>query len=113
MGEETLRVLIPLVEVLLGALVVHFSTTQRESKQRKLDARALVGMLAAEMDAMIRHAEWRGYQRRSCEISWLENDLTMYSTSEIGVSSRRRLTERSYRVAIVLIRHLREAMPGE
>ena len=41
MGEETLRTLIPLAGVLLGALVVHFSTTRLEWKRRKLDARAL------------------------------------------------------------------------
>ena len=62
MGEETLRALIPLVGVLLGALVVHFGTTRLEWKRRKLDARALAGMLAAEMDTMIRHAERRGYE---------------------------------------------------
>ena len=62
MGEETLRTLIPLAGVLLGALVVHFSTTRLESKRRKLDARALAGMLAAEMDTMIGHAERRGYE---------------------------------------------------
>lgn len=62
MGEETLRALVPLAGVLLGALVVHFSTTRLEAKRRKLDARALAGMLAAEMDSMIRHAERRGYE---------------------------------------------------
>ena len=62
MGEEILRALIPLAGVLLGALVVHFSTTRLEWKRRKLDARALAGMLAAEMDTMIRHAERRGYE---------------------------------------------------
>ena len=62
MGEETLRALIPLAAVLLGALVVHFSTTWLEWKRRKLDARALARMLAAEMDTMMRHAERRGYE---------------------------------------------------
>ena len=62
MGEETLRALIPLVGVLLGALVVHFSTTRLEWKRRKVDARALAGMLAAEMDTMVRHAERWGYE---------------------------------------------------
>ena len=62
MGEETLRALIPLAGVLLGALVVHFSTTRLEWKRRKLDARALAGMLAAEMDTTIRHSDRRGYE---------------------------------------------------
>lgn len=62
MGEEAVRALIPLAGVLLGALVVHFSTTRLEQRRRMLDAKALAGMLAAEIDTTIRHAERRGYE---------------------------------------------------
>ena len=62
MGEEAVRTLIPLAGVLLGALVVHFSTTRLEQRRRKLDAKALAGMLAAEIDTTIQHAERRGYE---------------------------------------------------
>ena len=33
-----------------------------EQRRRKLDTKALAGMLAAEIDTMIRHAERRGYE---------------------------------------------------
>ena len=62
MGEDAVRTLIPLAGVLLGALVVHFSTVRLERRRRKLDARALAGMLAAEIETTIRHAERRGYE---------------------------------------------------
>lgn len=62
MDEEIARALMPLAGVLLGALVVHFSTTRLEQRRRMLDAKALAGMLAAEIDATIRHAERRGYE---------------------------------------------------
>lgn len=62
MGEEAVRALMPLAGVLLGALVVHFSTTRLEQRRRMLDAKALAGMLAAEIDTTIRHAERRGYE---------------------------------------------------
>ena len=62
MGEEVLRALIPLAGVLLGALVVHLSTTRLEQRRRELDAKALAGMLAAEIDTTVRHAERRGYE---------------------------------------------------
>ena len=62
MGEEVVRALTPLAGVLLGALVVHFSTTRLEQRRRELDARALAGMLAAEIDTTVRHAERRAYE---------------------------------------------------
>lgn len=62
MGEEILKSLVPLAAVLFGALVVHLSTTILDQKRRKVDARALARMLAAEIDTMIRHAERRKYE---------------------------------------------------
>lgn len=62
MGEETVRTLIPLAGVLLGALVVHYSTTRLEWRRRYLDSKALAGILAAEIETIIRHAERRGYE---------------------------------------------------
>ena len=62
MDEEAVRALIPLAGVLLGALVVHFSTTRLEQRRRKLDGKALAGVLAAEIDTIIQHAERRGYE---------------------------------------------------
>lgn len=62
MGEEAVSTWMPLAAVLLGAFVVHFSTTRLEQKRRMHDAKALAGMLAAEIDTTIRHAERRGYE---------------------------------------------------
>lgn len=62
MGEEILKSMVPLAAVLLGALVVHLSTAVLDQKRRKVDARALAGMLAAEIETTIRHAERRKYE---------------------------------------------------
>ena len=62
MGEEVLRALIPMAGVLLGALVVHLSTTRLEQRRRELDTKALAGVLAAEIDTTVRHAERRRYE---------------------------------------------------
>ena len=62
MGEEILKTLVPLVSVLVGALVVHLSNARLDRNRRKVDARTLAGMLAAEIDTTIRHAERRNYE---------------------------------------------------
>ena len=62
MGDEIIKALMPLAGVLVGALVVHLSTDRLDRKRRLVDARALAGMLAAEIDTTIRHAERRNYE---------------------------------------------------
>ncbi|MCY4304935.1 MAG: hypothetical protein OXC62_09205 [Aestuariivita sp.] len=55
--------LIPLAAVIVGGLVVHYSTTHLEQKQRKRNAKALAGMLAAEIESTLRHIERRQYEK--------------------------------------------------
>lgn len=55
--------LTPLGAVVLGAFVVHWSTTRMEKKRRTADARALAGMLAAEISVTIQNVERRGYEK--------------------------------------------------
>ena len=63
MSEEILKSLIPLAGVLLGALVVHLSTSLLDRNRRKIDASSLAGILAAEIEATIRHADRRNYEQ--------------------------------------------------
>ena len=62
LGECGLKAFVPLAGVLVGALVVHLSAFRLERNRRKTDARALSGMLAAEIDTTIKHADRRGYE---------------------------------------------------
>ena len=62
MAVFNLKDLMPLFAVVLGALVVYSSTVRIEQKKRTADARALAGMLAAEIGVIIQNAQRRGYE---------------------------------------------------
>ena len=65
------------IGVLLGALVVYFSTVAHEKRNRRLETKALAAMLSAEIESILHHAIRRNYEE------YYKQYLDLYKSTEL------------------------------